>query len=163
MIRQFLCMITLIFSGSIFNSTHASPKQVDQEQTEISAVSLNHQADFKLFVSLMEQVDMQKMSTMAEEGNENAIAEQQAQVAEVIKSLQALSHSLDHAKFKTSEGKKVQTAFIAYNDDSIKLLQNQKQWENDEKLKEKLVKHSMQLNQTLIKALQNLKTLAGQE
>ncbi|MFW1859894.1 hypothetical protein [Acinetobacter defluvii] len=51
---------------------------------------------------------------------------------------------------------------MAYNDDSIYLLKNQEQWENDEKQKEKLIENSTQLNQNLIEALQNLKMLAGQ-
>lgn len=161
--RQFLCMSILILSGSIFTSTHASPKQIDQEPAGISALSPNYRADFDLFLSLMEQVDMQKMTMMSVEGEDTASAEQKAQVAKVIENLNVLSQSLNQVKFITPEGKKVQAAFMAYSDNSIYLLKNQKQWENDEKQKEKLIEHSIQLNQSLLKALQNLKNLAGQE
>lgn len=163
MLRQLLCTSTLILSGLIFTITYAAPTQLDGVQTQRSHVSQNHQADFNLFISLMEQVDMQKMTIMAEEDNENITQEQKAQVADVIKNLQALSQSLAQAQFITVEGQKVQAAFMAYNDDSIYLLKNQQKWENDQKQKEKLIAHSMQLNQTLIDALQNLKVLAGQE
>lgn len=159
--RHFLFISTFL-SSLLFSSAYAIPTQADQTQTETSAVSQNHQADFDLFIGLMEQVDMQKMTMMSEEGEDTASAEQKAQVAEVIENLKALGKSLDQAQFTTPEGKKVQTAFIAYNNDSIYLLKNQAQWENDEKQKEKLVMHSMQLNQNLIEALQDLKTRAGQ-
>ncbi|WP_173910881.1 hypothetical protein [Acinetobacter sp. Marseille-Q1618] len=163
MIHRFLFATAVILSCAAITPTYAASQQHEvQTATETSKASASHQADFNLFIRLMEQVDMQKMTMMTEEGEENSRVEQKAQVAEVIKNLQALSQSLDQAKFITPEGKKVKAAFVAYNDDSIYLLKNQEQWENDEKQKEKLIANSMQLNQTLIEALQNLKMLARQ-
>ncbi|MDM1764740.1 MULTISPECIES: hypothetical protein [unclassified Acinetobacter] len=160
MIRQFLCITTVVLSCSILTTTYAAPRQINEAQTEKSTTKQSHKADFALFVRLMEQVDMQKMTTMIVEDAETATVEQTAQVADVIKNLQALSQSLDQASFATPEGKKVRAAFIAYKDDSIYLLKNQKQWENDEKQKEKLIKHSEQLNQTLVESIQKLKVFA---
>lgn len=158
MIRPLLLATTIFLSTSMFNFVYADKAtniEMKQQNTQKA-----HQADFALFVHLMEQVDMQKMTTMIVEDAETVTVEQTAQVADVIKNLQALSQSLDQASFATPEGKKVRAAFIAYNDDSIYLLKNQKQWENDEKQKEKLIKHSEQLNQTLVESIQKLKVFA---
>lgn len=158
MIRPLLLATTIFLSTSMFNFVYADKAtniEMKQHNTQKA-----HQADFALFVRLMEQVDMQKMTTMIVEDTETATVEQTAQVADVIKNLQALSQFLDQSSFATPEGKKVRAAFIAYNDDSIYLLKNQKQWENDEKQKEKLIKHSEQLNQTLVESIQKLKVFA---
>lgn len=163
MIHRFLFSTLVISSCTAIAPTYAASQQhAVQTLTETSKASASHQADFNLFIRLMEQVDMQKMTMMTEEDEQNARVEQKAQVGEVIKNLQALSQSLDQANFMTAEGNKVKAAFVAYNDDSIYVLKNQEQWENDEKQKEKLIENSSQLNQNLIEALQNLKMLAGQ-
>lgn len=163
MTHRFLFSTLVILSCTAIAPIYAASQQhAVQTLTETSKASASHQADFNLFIRLMEQVDMQKMTIMTEEDEQNARVEQKAQVGEVIKNLQALSQSLDQAKFITPEGNKVKAAFVAYNDDSIYLLKNQEQWENDEKQKEKLIENSTQLNQNLIEALQNLKMLAGQ-
>lgn len=115
-----------------------------------------YQQDLSTFQNTIEVAAVKALENAQRETNITPEKEMQ----NVINDSKALTNSIKELVLKTPEGKKVQTTFIAFNNDGIQLLLAEPKWRNDQALQNKLVEQSTQLNQELLQAILDLQILA---